>query len=183
VKPSSFDLTVGCLCSAPKRWKPHFLPPKRWFKRLGQLVLTWGISPNQSLPELEISFLLTDDAQIQSLNRDYRGYDKPTNVLAFPSLPPFFWLSEKAGNASSEETLLLGDVVLSLETIVAEASQLAISFENHLTHLTVHGTLHLLGYDHEAEPDALQMESLEQQILEHLGIPNPYANPLGRDKS
>ncbi|MGL4371195.1 MAG: rRNA maturation RNase YbeY [Alphaproteobacteria bacterium] len=182
MKPNSFDLIVGFLCTSPTRWKAHFLPPKRWFKQLGQLVLARGILPKQKMTALEISFLLTDDAHIQDLNRDYRGYDKPTNVLAFPSMSPFFWLSEKSGDAYPE-ALLLGDVVLSLETIAEEAKQFAISFENHLTHLTVHGTLHLLGYDHLEASDALKMEQLEQQILERLGIPNPYANPLWREKS
>ncbi|MGL5784391.1 MAG: rRNA maturation RNase YbeY [Alphaproteobacteria bacterium] len=182
MKPNSFDLIIDFSCTSPTRWKAHFLPHKRWFKKLGQLVLSRGILPKREMAALEISFLLTDDAQIQDLNRDYRGYDKPTNVLAFPSMQPFFWLSDEPGDAYPEE-LLLGDVVLSLETIAEEAKQFGISFENHLTHLAVHGTLHLLGYDHQEVSDALKMEQLEQQILECLEIPNPYANPLWREKS
>lgn len=106
----------------------------------------------------EISIVLTDDAHIRTLNRDYRHKDKPTNVLSFP---------QDLGD-------MLGDVILALETLQRESLEQEKTFEQHLTHLTVHGTLHLLGYDHENDEDAAEMESLEIKILALLGIKNPY---------
>ena len=107
---------------------------------------------------LEMAVVLADDKFIRQLNRDYRGKDKPTNVLAFPS----------------DEESQLGDVVLALETIEREAREQKKTVKNHTKHLLVHGTLHLLGYDHERKKDAAQMEALEIKILETLGVANPY---------
>lgn len=105
-----------------------------------------------------IALVLTDDARIQAFNRDYRGKDKPTNVLSFPSDAPGEW----------------GDILLAYETIAREAAQQGKSFPAHLTHLLVHGTLHLLGYDHEKQAEAAEMEALEMAILSQLGLANPY---------
>lgn len=112
----------------------------------------------------ELSVLLTDDGEQRALNRDYRGKDAPTNVLSFPQLPPF---SPLGG--------LLGDIVLARETLEREAAELEKPFADHFTHLVVHGFLHIVGYDHETEDDALEMEGLETQILSGLGVPDPYA--------
>lgn len=118
---------------------------------------------------IEISVLLTNDGFIQGLNRDYRGKDKPTNVLSFPQ-EEFI-----AGNyADIEGQIALGDVIFAFETINNEAIEQEKSFENHLAHLAVHGTLHLLGYDHEEDGDAEIMEALEIKILAELQIDNPY---------
>lgn len=106
----------------------------------------------------EVSVVLADDAFIQELNKTYRGMDKPTNVLSFPQ----------------DEDFHLGDIVFARETIEREATEQSKDFENHLIHLTVHGFLHLLGYDHETEDEATEMESFEIQILDELGIENPY---------
>jgi probable rRNA maturation factor len=111
----------------------------------------------------EVSIVLTDDAAQRRLNRQWRGIDKPTNVLSFPQLEPFTPL---AG--------LVGDIVLARETLVREAAELDKPFDHHFTHLVVHGFLHLIGYDHVEESDALQMEGLETQILARLGVPDPY---------
>jgi probable rRNA maturation factor len=111
----------------------------------------------------EVSIVLTDDAAQRQLNREWRGIDKPTNVLSFPQLEPFTPL---AG--------LVGDIVLARETLVREAAELDKPFDHHFTHLVVHGFLHLIGYDHVEESDALQMEGLETQILARLGVPDPY---------
>jgi probable rRNA maturation factor len=111
----------------------------------------------------EVSIVLTDDAAQRRLNREWRGIDKPTNVLSFPQLEPFTPL---AG--------LVGDIVLARETLVREAAELDKPFDHHFTHLVVHGFLHLIGYDHVEESDALQMEGLETQILARLGVPDPY---------
>ena len=111
----------------------------------------------------ELSIVLTDDAEQQQLNKEWRGIDKPTNVLSFPQIEPF---GDVAG--------ILGDIVLARETLEREAEELQLPFTHHFTHLVVHGFLHVLGYDHIEESDALQMEGLETKILETLGIPDPY---------
>ncbi len=114
----------------------------------------------------ELSLLFTDDAHIRRLNAKWRGKDKATNVLSFPvrQLSP----GEAPGPA-------LGDIVLAYETVAEEARNEAKAFEHHLTHLLVHGFLHLLGYDHENGEDAETMEALERRILSVLAIPDPYA--------
>ncbi len=120
----------------------------------------------------EVSFLFTDDATIQGINNEWRGKDKPTNVLSFPAFPLRPGMAPKP---------LLGDIVVALETVQREAIEEQKTFENHLTHMFVHGLLHLLGYDHETDDDAEQMEHLERQILETLAIPDPYALFDSRD--
>ena len=112
----------------------------------------------------ELSLVLTNDEEQQILNRDWRGIDKTTNVLSFPQIEPF-----------APVTGLLGDVILARETLEREAAEQGVSFEDHFTHLVVHGFLHLLGYDHMDDDEALAMESLETQILASLGVADPYA--------
>lgn len=106
----------------------------------------------------EISIVLTDDAAIRILNRDYRGKDKATNVLSFPQ----------------DEELLLGDVIIARETMQREAREQGKPLPHHFQHMLVHGFLHLLGYDHESDGEAAEMEALEVRILRALGIKNPY---------
>eukprot|EP01036_Dinobryon_divergens_P001020 gene1020-1337_t len=106
----------------------------------------------------ELSVVLTDDAEQRDLNREWRGIDKPTNVLSFPQIEPF-------GPVSG----LIGDIILARETLVREAEEQGVSFDDHFTHLVVHGFLHLLGYDHLDDAEALVMEGLETQILATLG--------------
>lgn len=113
----------------------------------------------------ELSLLFTDDEQIRQLNRDWRNTDKPTNVLSFPA----FEVAPGDGLP-----IMLGDIVLARGTIGSEAALEGKPFEHHLTHLIVHGLLHLLGYDHEADTEAVQMEDLERRILARLAIPDPY---------
>ncbi|HEX2655032.1 MAG TPA: rRNA maturation RNase YbeY [Xanthobacteraceae bacterium] len=113
----------------------------------------------------EVVVLLTDDAAIRILNRNWRGIDKPTNVLSFPA----------AQSATPEEPAPLGDIAIAYETLEREARAESKSFDNHLAHLAVHGFLHLLGYDHESEEEAEVMERLECAILSRLDIPDPYA--------
>jgi len=121
----------------------------------------------------EINIVLSDDAAIQELNKNYRGLNKPTNVLSFPSLEPEE-VSSVYKSAKEEIPIVLGDVILAFETIRQESLDQKKSFEKHLVHLAVHGILHLLGFDHEKDEDAVIMESLEIQILSSLMIPNPY---------
>lgn len=111
----------------------------------------------------EISILLTDDDAMAQLNKTWRGKEGSTNVLAFPASTP-----------GAERRVLLGDVVVALETMQAQADAAKIPQVNHLKHLLVHGLLHLLGYDHKTLSDAHLMETVEVQILAALGVPNPY---------
>ena len=104
-----------------------------------------------------------DDAEQQVLNREWRNMDKPTNVLSFPQIEPF-----------GPVLGILGDITLARETLEREAAEQGVSFTDHFTHLVVHGFLHILGYDHIEEQDALVMEGLETQILAALGIADPY---------
>jgi probable rRNA maturation factor len=120
--------------------------------------------------QVELSVRLTDDDQAKALNAEWRGKDKPTNVLSFPQLEPAEL--EKAGDSGPE--LLLGDIVLARGVCEREAEEKAIPFENHAAHLVVHGTLHLLGYDHQDDGSAAEMEAREVRALARLGIPNPY---------
>ena len=111
----------------------------------------------------ELSIVLMDDAEQQVLNKQWRNIDKPTNVLSFPQIEPF-----------SPVLGILGDITLARETLEREAAELGKSFTDHFTHLVVHGFLHILGYDHIQESEALVMEGLETQILATLGIDDPY---------
>ena len=121
---------------------------------------------------IEVSVKLSDDREVHSLNKAYRGKDKPTNVLSFPQIQPD--LLETLANTDDGEALL-GDIILAYETCRDEASAKNISFSHHVSHLIVHGSLHLLGYDHENEIDAGLMENCEINALATLGIANPYA--------
>jgi probable rRNA maturation factor len=125
------------------------------------------VAPN--LPAtVEISIVLTNDAEIQVLNHEYRGKDKPTNVLSFPQETDFDALKHL------ETCVLLGDIVLSIETIQREVDQQQKLMHHHLAHLIIHSALHLVGYDHETDSDAEKMEALEIDILHQYTIPNPY---------
>jgi probable rRNA maturation factor len=117
--------------------------------------------------------LLSNDAHVQALNRQWRGLDKPTNVLSFPAAPP----PAQARRAA----LHLGDIVLAEETVAREADAMQISRNDHFTHLVLHGMLHLLGHDHETDDEAEAMEAIETRILATFGIADPYGDsePLG----
>jgi probable rRNA maturation factor len=112
-------------------------------------------------PSGEVSVVLTDDASIQKLNRDWRNIDKPTNVLSFPAA--------KSGGAT-----FLGDIVIAYETLARECADADRVFLHHLAHLTVHGFLHLIGYDHQNDSDADEMEGLESKIMLFMKMPDPY---------
>lgn len=112
-----------------------------------------------------VSVLLTHDDHMRELNKTYRGKDKPTNVLSFPM--------DKL-DLAGQENACLGDVVLAYETIKKEAEEAGILFAPHAAHMMVHGTLHLLGYDHETDEEANVMETYECRIMECLGHKNPY---------
>jgi probable rRNA maturation factor len=123
--------------------------------------------------ESELAVMLTDDAGIRTLNRNWRGIDKPTNVLSFPALQP------RGSRNQDDAPRMLGDIAIAYETTRKEADEEQRPFEHHLSHLAVHGFLHLIGHDHEQDQEAETMESLERDILSQLGIPDPYAERAG----
>ena len=112
--------------------------------------------------------MLTDDSAIHVLNRDWRGQDKPTNVLSFAARQP--------QGARAAAPAALGDVVIAYQTTAREARAEGKPLKHHLAHLAIHGFLHLVGYDHENARDARRMESFEVEILAGLGVPDPYAS-------
>jgi len=124
-----------------------------------------GLSGAKVTGAAELSIVLTDDAEQRELNAQWRGKDSATNVLSFPQIEPF-----------APVTGLLGDITLARETLLREAEEQGVSLEAHFTHLVVHGFLHILGYDHQTDAEALQMEGLETQILASLGVADPYAD-------
>lgn len=133
------------------------------------LNMAFSMLPNKPkgiIPEITVT--LTNDATIQKLNRDYRGKDKPTNVLSF-----HMWDSLKDIPSGAGETPF-GDIIIAFETIQREAIEQNKTLADHFTHMLVHGFLHLCGYDHMNDADAEKMELLEIKILKKLGINNPY---------
>ena len=149
-----------------------------WEARAGEAVAAaLAVSPYAGLadaaPLVEVAVRLTDDAEVQTLNRDFRGKDKPTNVLSFPQVQAD--LLETLANSDDGE-ILLGDIVLARETCAHEAGEKGVSLEAHATHLIVHGALHLVGYDHLDDATAGAMEALEVKALASLGLANPYAD-------
>ena len=114
----------------------------------------------------ELSVVFSDDAHIRTLNAGWRGKDKPTNVLSFPAFPPA---------PGGPLPPMLGDIVLAAETVAREAALEDKPLENHITHLVIHGLLHLLGHDHETDAEAEEMEAIERAALARLAIPDPYA--------
>jgi len=123
-----------------------------------------------STSKAELAIVLTSDSAIRLLNRDWRDTDAATNVLSFPA--------QSAGG----EPPLLGDIVLAYETVAREARDEGKPFAHHVAHLTVHGFLHLNGYDHQRGKDAEEMEKLERKILRRLAIPDPYRRPARNAK-
>ncbi|MGM4902630.1 rRNA maturation RNase YbeY [Tardiphaga sp. 866_E4_N2_1] len=121
--------------------------------------------------DAELAVMLTDDAGIRTLNQNWRGIDKPTNVLSFPALQP-----PEGADEPDDMPRMLGDIAIAYETTRREADEEEKSFANHLSHLAIHGFLHLVGYDHEKDDEAEEMEALEREILATLGIPDPYAD-------
>ena len=126
-------------------------------------------SEKQPFPKtpVEVSLLFTDDESIRAINAEWRKIDKPTNVLSFPAFP-----LAPGGKPGP----MLGDIILAEETIRREALELDKSFDDHLTHLLVHGFLHLFGYDHMNDADAERRDALETRILADLGVSDPYGD-------
>ena len=121
---------------------------------------------------IEVAVRFTSDEEVHVLNRQYRGKDKPTNVLSFPMIQPD--LMEAVTENSDDGEVLLGDIVLAHGVCAAEALERRVGVEDHATHLIVHGLLHLLGYDHMDDAEAEAMEEMERAALRDLGLHDPY---------
>ncbi|MGE0596895.1 MAG: rRNA maturation RNase YbeY [Hyphomonadaceae bacterium] len=134
-----------------------------WEGREAALIAALEAAAAREGAEGEVSLLLTDDESVRVLNHQWRGKDKPTNVLSFPA------------PAVGEGARFLGDIVLAAQTIAAEAVAQGKNVDAHAVHLVVHGFLHLLGYDHEDPAEAEAMEARERAILSTIGILDPYA--------
>lgn len=119
--------------------------------------------------DAELAVMLTDDDSIRTLNASFRGFDKPTNVLSFPA--------PTSGHRPADMPRALGDIAIAYQTVRREADAEGKRFGDHLSHLAVHGFLHLLGHDHETDAEAEAMEATERAVLARLGIPDPYADP------
>ncbi len=132
-------------------------------------------APEIANPRLAASLLFTDDAEVQALNREWRGKDKPTNVLSFPMLARTELLALAPNDKHAGPPELLGDIALAFETCAREATEKGVPLEHHAIHLIIHGLLHLAGHDHEiSTEDAAAMETLEIKALASMGIANPY---------
>lgn len=139
----------------------HTLPEETEFKRWIETALKMAEYDKPS----DVAIRFVENEEIQTLNREYRDKDKPTNVLSFPFEVPEF---------IDEHIPTLGDIIIAMDVIIKEAAEQEKTVNAHLTHMTVHGTLHLLGFDHITDEEAEEMEGLEIQILAELGLPNPY---------
>jgi probable rRNA maturation factor len=147
----------------------------RSWKELARTAAEAAIAESQypdlaTVRPVEISIRLTSDAQVQALNAEWRGKDKPTNVLSFPMAEPY----ELQAETFIAREMLLGDIILAHGVCAREASEKGIALSDHAAHLMVHGTLHLLGYDHHDDNEAADMEAREVRALKRLGIANPY---------
>ncbi|MEM8656210.1 MAG: rRNA maturation RNase YbeY [Pseudomonadota bacterium] len=155
----------------------------RWrqaeFETLAKTAITATLD-DHGISAATVSVLACDDTRIATLNSDFRDKPTPTNVLSWPEEALG---ADEAGAAprkpqpDPDDTLSLGDIAIAYDTCAREASEQGKPFSAHVTHLLVHGTLHLLGYDHIRDPDATRMETLEVEILGKLGLPDPYWDP------
>jgi len=144
-------------------WNQH-----EGFEALASEVIAWALAATKIklAKGAEVSLLLCDDARIRDINREWRGLDKPTNVLSFPAAP----------RALLAKSPAVGDIAIAYETVAREAVDEGKSFRDHFMHMVAHGFLHLLGYDHETDAEAEEMEGLEISILCALGVADPYAS-------
>ena len=165
------------------RWQAWY----DWLRQEGSRIIDCALEKGTSDTALaieescfEINFLLLGDAQIREINRDHRGKDKPTNVLSFPQFDTLDDLQSALmqyrdkNDYQHKKTFLLGDIVLSYDTIEREAEAASKTMRDHLAHMLVHGMLHLLGYDHQLDYEAQKMENLECEILDMFDIKSPY---------
>jgi probable rRNA maturation factor len=169
--PSTIALTVGV-----PAWRRHLADPERICRDALAATLA-RVAGSHWLAQAEVSILLADDVTVRRLNRDYRGKDRPTNVLSFPM---FEDARVRGPGSAPAGAVPLGDIVLAFETVRDEARAEVKPFPHHVSHLLIHGCLHLLGYDHQSATDAAVMEGLEREVLAQLGIPDPYVDDATR---
>ncbi|MGE3622838.1 MAG: rRNA maturation RNase YbeY [Bdellovibrionales bacterium] len=161
---------------ADKRWKK--IP--RLAARLQEAAdATFAHLPKTLRMPCEVTVLLTDDAAIRKLNRDFRGKDLPTNVLSFPQ----FKLRQLTKKGKAGPPVFMGDLALGYQYMVHECKIEHKILINHALHLLIHGILHLFGYDHGTGAGAVRMEGLETKIMAKLGLPAPYAPQLKEPKA
>ena len=148
-----------------EKWRDAIDDPVPLLRRAAGAALAQARRDRRSKSKASaaVAVALIDDRAMRKLNRAYRGKDKPTNVLSFPS-----------GEAADGKRQSLGDIAMALGTVEREAKAQGKTVADHLTHLMVHAVLHLLGYDHESDPEAERMEALERKALAALGIDDPY---------
>lgn len=171
--PGSTNLEIAVVTREP-RWRDAEPRCEDLARRAAAAVFCHEQAGRGFAGQVEASIVLADDALVRDLNRTYRQQDRATNVLSFSNDA----ISDATSNATGvgiDGPRLLGDVILARETVLREARDQGKSVSEHLTHLVVHGVLHLLGFDHEEAPEAEAMESLEVAILAELGIADPYA--------
>lgn len=149
------------------------------FQAVGQAVVAAirASAPKVAAP-MDLSVIVTGADESRELNRDYRGKDKPTNVLSFPGLEPDELDEAFRFALAGGPPAMLGDMVICVPVVVDEAAEQGKPTHHHLAHLCVHGVLHLMGYDHIEDEEAEEMEALEREILAGLGIPDPYLVPM-----
>ncbi len=146
--------------------------------RLQQAALAALSRLPSSMPSsCSFTLLLTGNAALRRLNRDFRGIDRPTNVLSFPQFDSALPSRRSAGSGP----VFLGDIALGYQYIAEEARRDHKILKDHVTHLMIHGLFHLFGYDHMAEAEARRMERLEQKVMNDLGLPDPYRLPVPLD--
>jgi probable rRNA maturation factor len=141
-------------------------PDEAELHRLVEAAATSAFAETGATGRSELSIVFSDDAHVRELNASWRGKDNPTNVLSFPAFPV-----ARGGPLPP----MLGDIVLAAETVSREAALENKPLQDHIVHLVIHGLLHLLGYDHEVDAEAEEMESIERAALARLAIPDPYA--------
>lgn len=157
---------------AEPQWSESFLDVETIARLAMTITVHSAMMPKKiENRDLEASIVLANDDLAHVLNREYRGMDKPTNVLSFANL-------DSDDPMPEEGPYPLGDIILSYQTIDRESTEQGKFFKDHFTHMVVHGTLHLLGYDHQTEDEATIMETLEIRILEKMNIQNPYMDNL-----
>jgi probable rRNA maturation factor len=176
--PANSSIRIAVVIAAPA-WRAR-LPDaparcRRW-ARAALAAAGFDLARWPGARGAELAILLTDDAALRRLNRDYRGQDKPTNVLAFPATDA---ATQSRAPRHREPramtpTIALGDVAIAYETMAYEARDQGKTGPAHLAHLVIHGVLHLLGYDHQSKAQAIEMEILETDLLARFGVKDPY---------
>ena len=175
VKKLNLDINI-----TSKKWNDHNIDLNEFISKFASEALS-ACNIFKIAESAELSILLTTDQKIRKLNNEYRGKDKPTNVLSFPlqQINPGKFLKSHA----LEKVIYLGDIIFAYATIKKEALREEKDFLDHFAHLIIHGTLHLIGFDHECDLDANQMEEIEIKLLAKFGIASPYGDKGQINKS